>query len=143
MGYLTASASSISFCPLGTDAANFAYELLGEVEPSVVIRVAQRDHFHLVVFECLEGLRVHRIGLALVISLGVLAGLDDGVLLRFAEAVKARLRHQHRLVHEPQGIVAWPGQAIGHFVEPRGRKRAKAGIGAGDDAGLERVVDFV
>jgi len=61
-----------------------------------------------VILKCLDRLFVHGIGFALEVSLRPFAGGHDGVLLLLVKLVEAFSRHQHRLAHEPQRIVAGP-----------------------------------
>src|SRR6185312_16614247 len=76
--------------------------LLRHVEPGVVVGVGECHDLLLVVLEGLDRLLVHRVGLALVVGLCLLARVQERLLLLLVQAVEALLGHEHRLVHEPE-----------------------------------------
>ena len=143
--YLTLSASSISFLPSGTSFANSAYELfLRDLEPGVVLGRRERHDLDLVVLEHLDHLVVEplRPSLAKNSCAFLPACISTSCCFLF-EPVEALLRHQHRLVHEPQRVVAGRGEALHLLVDAERDEAARAGVGGLGDAGLQRVVDLV
>src|SRR5579875_3763308 len=117
--------------------------LFREIDPDVEVGVGELDDLDVMVVEQLDGRRIDAVGLAFIERLRVLSGLEDGGLLRLVELVEALLRHQHRLVHEPQRVGAGLGQALDHLVEAHRAEGGEAGVVAVEHAGVEAVVDLV
>jgi hypothetical protein len=96
---------------------------------------------HAGLLEGVDHLGVETLGLAGHVVLGLFAGGHQCILLGLVELVPALLRHQDRLVHEPQRVVAGLGQALDLLVDAVGDEAAGAGVGGIEDAGLHRLVD--
>src|SRR5262249_42668605 len=75
-----------------------------DLDPLLVLGWRQGHDLHLVVLEGLDHLVVQALRLLGEILLRLLPRLDERVLLRLGEAREGFLRHQQRLVHEPQPL---------------------------------------
>src|SRR5262245_54850038 len=91
--------------------------VLRDLDPGLVFLGRQRDHFDIVLFEDRDHFIVEALGRLVEVILRLLSSVHQRVLLLFLEPVKASLRHQHRLVHEPQGVVAGRGDALDLLVD--------------------------
>src|SRR3954468_4979622 len=86
--------------------------LLRDLEPLVVLGRCQRHHLDLVVLEHLDHLFVEARRFLGEVGLRLLPRLYQHLLLLLVQAVEGLLRHKHRLVHEPQRVVARRGDAL-------------------------------
>src|SRR3979490_2324207 len=92
--------------------------LPGHFDPLVVFGGRQRDHLDLVLLQGLDHLVVQALGFLGEIRLGLLARLEERVLLAFVQAAEALLRHQHRLVHEPKRVFSPRREGFHLLAEP-------------------------
>src|ERR1022692_1564644 len=86
--------------------------LLRDLDPLVVLRVAQTLDLDAVVLVSLNRRLVDRFRLVFVVLMRFLSGLDKRVMLLLVELVEALFRHEQGLVHHPQRVSAWYGQAF-------------------------------
>jgi len=68
---------------------------------------------------------------------------EECVLLALVQPAEALLRHQHRLVHEPERVFSRRREAFHLLVDAERTKLPELRVGRIGDPGLQRVVDLV
>src|SRR5712691_2390110 len=96
--------------------------LLGDLDPLVVLGRGERHHLDLVILEGPDHLVVQPLCFPREVGFRFLARGAEHVLLLLAQARQALLRHEHRLVHEPQRVVAGRGEALHLLVDAEGNE---------------------
>src|SRR5262247_2202292 len=100
---------------------------LRDLEPRVELRRSHGHDLDLVLLERLDHLVVEALRLLGEVFLRLPPRLDEHVLLGLGEAREGLLRHQHRLVHEPQRVVARRRKALHLLVDAERDEAARAG----------------
>src|SRR5258708_11465617 len=98
----------------------------GDLDPLVVFGGRQRDHLDLVLLEYLDHLVIQALGLFREVRLRFPAGREQHVLLLLVEPAEALLRHQHRLVPEPQRVCPRRRAAFPPPVDPPRNQTSRA-----------------
>ena len=80
---------------------------------------------------------------SLVPNLHLLAKRHDRVLLLLRQRIKDLLRHDQRLQHEPVGLAAAAGEALGDLLKPERDQAGRRRIGGVAGAGLHRGIKLV